>query len=78
MISRPALRRGNIMDKNNHIDAEVVLRQWRTTILNGFFTIAAIISLPALAAIVVNAISNPDSCSILSCPAQMAGRCCMI
>lgn len=40
-------------------DTEAVLRQWRTSILNSFFTIAAVISLPALAAIIVNVSSRP-------------------
>lgn len=41
-------------------DTETVLRQWRTSILNSFFTIAAIISLPALAAIIVNVFSRHE------------------
>lgn len=45
-------------------DTETVLRQWRTSILNGFFTIAAAISLPALAAIIANAFSRPETWSI--------------
>jgi signal transduction histidine kinase/DNA-binding response OmpR family regulator len=48
------------MDVMNINETETVLRQWRTTILNGFFTIAAIVSIPAIAAIVVNAVSAPE------------------
>ncbi|HEX6271054.1 MAG TPA: GAF domain-containing protein [Anaerolineales bacterium] len=47
------------MDTDSNDRPEAVLTQWRTSILNGFLTIAVIISVPALAAIIANAISRP-------------------
>jgi signal transduction histidine kinase/CheY-like chemotaxis protein len=38
-----------------------VLHKWRTAILNGFFTIAAIVSIPAIAAIIARAVSAPET-----------------
>jgi PAS domain S-box-containing protein len=52
------------MDTTNKNDPETILRHWRITILNNFFLIAAIVSLPAFAAIIVNAISKPDTWAI--------------
>ena len=54
------------MDTMNHEDPETVLQHWRITILNSFFLIAAVVSLPAFAAIIVNAISKPDTWRIAS------------
>jgi PAS domain S-box-containing protein len=39
---------------------EISLRQWRASILNIFFAVAAVIALPAAAAIIVGAVSTPD------------------
>ncbi len=47
------------MTTENSGNTGTVLHHWRTTVLNGFLTIAVIISVPALAAIVANAISKP-------------------
>lgn len=46
--------------QENKVDPEVVLRQWRTTILNVFFAIVAVISLPAIGTIIASAVSNPE------------------
>jgi hypothetical protein len=50
---------GVAMDAGNNSDPESVLRQWRATILNVFFAVVAIISLPAIGAIIARAISGP-------------------
>lgn len=49
------------MDKKSNDGPESVLRQWRTTILNAFFGVAAVISLPAIATIIANAVSRPET-----------------
>ncbi len=48
------------MDMMHNGDTGVSLSQWRTRILNGFLTIAVLVSVPALAAIIFKAISSPD------------------
>ena len=45
-------------------DPKIVLNQWRTTILNVFFGILAVISLPAIGTIIASAVSKPEFRSI--------------
>ena len=47
--------------QKNNMDPEVVLRQWRTTILNVFFAVVAVISLPAIGTIIASAVSDPET-----------------
>jgi PAS domain S-box-containing protein len=47
------------MDKNNNGDAEAILSQWRTKILNGFLVIAAIAAGAMVVANIADAISRP-------------------
>jgi PAS domain S-box-containing protein len=47
------------MDSTNNIDPEIVLRNWRTRILNGFLLIAASIGAVMTLATVLDAISSP-------------------
>ena len=48
------------MKNHPYKDPKKVIYEWRTTILNFFFTIVAIISLPAIASIIINAINEPE------------------
>jgi hypothetical protein len=48
------------MDIINNDDPETVLHQWRVRILNVFLGVVAVISLPAIGAIVFNAVSEPE------------------
>jgi signal transduction histidine kinase/CheY-like chemotaxis protein/transcriptional regulator with GAF, ATPase, and Fis domain len=47
------------MDKNNKVDPEVVLREWRTKILNGFLMIVAVAAAAMLVVNIADAISRP-------------------
>ena len=41
------------------VETESVLRNWRIRILNGFLPVVAAVSLPAYAAMFLNAVPNP-------------------
>src|SRR5574341_258152 len=47
------------MDTNNNVDPEIVLRNWRTKILNGFLAIAAGIGAVMTVATMLDAMSSP-------------------
>lgn len=49
------------MNTENDGKAGMGLNRWRATILNGFLAIAAAIALPAVASIIANAISRPET-----------------
>jgi hypothetical protein len=49
------------METTNNGNPDEVLRQWRNRVLNGFFVISALISLPALVAILLNVSSGPGT-----------------
>ncbi|MBN1659287.1 MAG: response regulator [Anaerolineae bacterium] len=49
------------MDSTQSSETEIVLRAWRTRILNGFVTFAAVVALPAIAAIILHALSAPET-----------------
>ncbi len=49
------------METTNNGNPDEVLRQWRNRVLNGFFVISALISLPALVAILLNVSSVPGT-----------------
>jgi PAS domain S-box-containing protein len=42
-------------------DPQIILRQWRTTILNVFLGVVAVISLPAIGTIIISAVSEPKN-----------------
>lgn len=48
------------MEATNNDDPQVILRQWRSRILNVFFGVVALISLPAIGTIFANAASQPE------------------
>jgi len=48
------------MDATNHGETESMLREWRTRVLNGFLAIAAVVAMPAIATMIVQAISTSD------------------
>ena len=41
-------------------DPQTILRQWRIKILNIFFGVVAVISLPAIGTIIISAVSEPE------------------
>jgi PAS domain S-box-containing protein len=47
-------------DQNVRLDSGALLEKWRTRILNGFLTIVVLVMAPALAAILLSAISAPE------------------
>ncbi|HSJ56181.1 MAG TPA: GAF domain-containing protein, partial [Anaerolineae bacterium] len=49
------------MDATQSSETEIVLRAWRTRILNGFLTLAAVVAVPAVAAAIITAISRPET-----------------
>jgi PAS domain S-box-containing protein len=51
---------GHTMDINKQLDPEVVLREWRTKILNGFLTIVAVAAAVGTVVSILDAISRPD------------------
>ncbi len=44
----------------NKKDQQIILYEWRTSILNGFYLIVALLSLPAVGAIIINAFKEPS------------------
>ena len=52
------------METKYNSDPETILRQWRIRILNVFFGVVAVISLPAIGTIIISAVSEPEIRSI--------------
>jgi uncharacterized protein (DUF983 family) len=50
---------GHTMDKQINVNPEVVLREWRTKILNGFLTIVAVAAAVGTVVSILDAISRP-------------------
>jgi hypothetical protein len=48
------------MDTMKNDNSEAVLQQWRVRILNVFFGVVAVISLPAIGTIIASAIFEPE------------------
>jgi len=47
------------MDANNIGNTDVVIRVWRTKVLNVFLTITVFVSIPALATVIIKAVTTP-------------------
>jgi len=47
------------MDIKNNSDIEIVLREWRTRILNGFLLVAAVLAAVMTVATMLDAMSSP-------------------
>jgi len=71
MTGEPLNSQPNANEAQAQSDPETVLRQWRTSILNGFLAFVALASLPALIMAVVNAVESdrmgPLICVLILC-----------